>query len=42
MPLRAHRVTGTEKFWHCFATTEVTRKVEAHKGRRYIVGAMSL
>lgn len=40
--LRAHTVTGTEKFWQCFATTEIARRVEARIDGRYIVRAVSL
>lgn len=40
-PLRAHRVTGTEKFWQCFATTELARRAEATNDGRYIVSRRS-
>lgn len=36
-PLRADRVTGTEKFWQCFAKAEVARRVQANNDGRPIM-----
>ena len=42
IPLRAHRVTGTEKFWQCFANTEVARRVQANNDGRPITSSKPL
>lgn len=36
-PLRAHKVTGTEKLWQCFANAEVTRSMQDNNDRRPIM-----
>lgn len=41
-PLRARMVTGTDKFWQCFATTEVATRVEANNDGINIVRTVSL
>lgn len=41
-PLRAPMVTGTEKFWQYFATTEVATRVEANNDGINIVRTVSL